>query len=195
MTLKNIAGEYLISELDMHFIYCIKNIENEMKYIGMTNDPNKRFSTHFQQLELNSHVNKKLQNVFNKFGSMKFVVSIVGVTTSRVEAFLEERKYINGLTTSKKLYNSVLYDGDSKVEKLKLMHEIINMYTQNVSFKDIIKKTGLGKMKISNILQRNGYLQPFTEEMSKLSRAFFSASVFAENENDVYQKFKDILRR
>ncbi|KAA6461405.1 MULTISPECIES: hypothetical protein [Bacillus cereus group] len=69
------------------------------------------------------------------------------------------------------------------------------MYTQNVSFKDIIKKTGLSKMKIRNILQRNGYLQPFTEEMSKLSRAFFSASVFAENENDVYQKFKDILRR
>lgn len=47
---------------------------------------------------------------------MKFVVSIVGVTTSRVEAFLEERKYINALTTSKKLYNSVLYDGDSKVK-------------------------------------------------------------------------------
>ncbi|HDR8487117.1 TPA: GIY-YIG nuclease family protein [Bacillus cereus] len=43
MTLKNIAGEYLISELDIYFIYCIKNIENEMKYIGMTNDPNKRF--------------------------------------------------------------------------------------------------------------------------------------------------------
>lgn len=195
MTLKNLTGEHLISGLDIHFIYCIKNIENEMMYIGMTNDPNKRFSTHLQQLELNIHVNKKLQDDFNKFGFKNFVVSIVSVTNSREEAFSKEREYINDLKPLNKLYNSVLYDSDSKDEKAKLTHKIINMYTQNVSFGDIIKETGLGKMKIRNILQCNGYLQPFTEEMLKLSREFIFASGFAKNVKDVYQKYKDMLNR
>ena len=42
-----------------YFIYSIVNTENNKRYIGYTNDLNRRLYDHMTQLELNQHPNLK----------------------------------------------------------------------------------------------------------------------------------------
>lgn len=46
-------------------IYCIRNIENNKRYIGRTVNLSKRKSEHFWMLNSNRHFNKYLQNAYN----------------------------------------------------------------------------------------------------------------------------------
>lgn len=58
-------------------IYCIYNRINDKFYIGSSVDPNRRIREHLNQLKNESHVNKKPQNAFNKYGIENFTFEIL----------------------------------------------------------------------------------------------------------------------
>lgn len=58
-------------------IYMIKNEENDKVYIGQSNDISHRWSTHKTELNANRHVNRHLQNAWNKYGQDSFTFSIL----------------------------------------------------------------------------------------------------------------------
>ena len=61
----------------MQYIYEIRNTKNGKRYIGRTNNPQRRKSTHFNDLRKEKHINGKLQNAFNKYGEKSFVFSVI----------------------------------------------------------------------------------------------------------------------
>jgi group I intron endonuclease len=58
-------------------IYCIENIVDHKKYIGQAVDIEKRFKDHKNNLKSNDHINKYLQNVYNKYGEDIFNYYII----------------------------------------------------------------------------------------------------------------------
>lgn len=58
-------------------IYCIKNKINNKKYIGYASSFKDRKRIHFERLQGNRHINKKLQNAFNKYGENNFSFHIL----------------------------------------------------------------------------------------------------------------------
>lgn len=60
----------------MYYIYKIENLQNQKKYIGLTNNIVRRHSRHFSDLRRNCHSNQFLQKEFNLFGEENFIFSI-----------------------------------------------------------------------------------------------------------------------
>jgi group I intron endonuclease len=58
-------------------IYCIKNTENNKRYVGFSVDIHRRFVTHKKLLKDNKHTNSHLQNAYNKYGKDCFEYFIV----------------------------------------------------------------------------------------------------------------------
>lgn len=89
-----------------HYIYSIKNTENNKMYIGMTNNPVRRKKRHFSDLRIGVHDNTKMQRAFNKYGEDKFEFEILLETDKdREEVFNIEIDYINKYNTFKDGYN------------------------------------------------------------------------------------------
>jgi group I intron endonuclease len=53
-------------------IYVIENIANRKVYIGRSKDIGSRISSHKHNLRNNIHINKYLQNAWNKYGENNF---------------------------------------------------------------------------------------------------------------------------
>ena len=53
-------------------IYCIENLIDNKKYIGWATTIEKRFKTHYRELNNNKHKNNYLQNAWNKYGGENF---------------------------------------------------------------------------------------------------------------------------
>lgn len=58
-------------------IYCIENIINNKKYIGMSRDIKRRWCEHKAELNNSDHDNQYLQRSWNKYGSINFKFYIV----------------------------------------------------------------------------------------------------------------------
>lgn len=54
------------------YIYHIENLVNGKKYIGQTDNFERRKKKHLSKLKQNNHINKKLQNAWNKYGENEF---------------------------------------------------------------------------------------------------------------------------
>lgn len=54
------------------YIYSIINNKTKERYVGQTIDLERRKKEHFKDLESNKHLNKKLQNAWNKYGKNNF---------------------------------------------------------------------------------------------------------------------------
>ena len=61
----------------MKAIYSIQNLINGKIYIGQTSDLDIRWNRHKNQLRKNKHINKHLQNAWNKYGGYNFKFDIV----------------------------------------------------------------------------------------------------------------------
>lgn len=79
-------------------IYCIENISSQKKYIGLSNNIEKRWKTHIRELNNNNHVNAHLQAAWNAYGADDFTFQTIELCD---KSMLKEREqyYI-------KMYNS-----------------------------------------------------------------------------------------
>lgn len=80
-------------------IYCIENLENHKKYIGLSKNIKKRWNDHKYRLNKNDHENNHLQRSWNKYGKNKFTFYILE-TCSEDELSEKEKFYINKFNTS-----------------------------------------------------------------------------------------------
>lgn len=72
-------------------IYCIENLVNGKKYIGLTNDIVRRKSEHFNLLRKNNHENQHLQNSWNKYHEDNFEFYVIEECS--VDMLDEREKY------------------------------------------------------------------------------------------------------
>lgn len=84
-------------------VYIIKNLINGNFYIGSSCDIKKRWNSHKSGLRNNKHVNKHLQNAWNKYGEENFIFEIIEECLPEfcikreqyyLDSLLEAQKYI-----------------------------------------------------------------------------------------------------
>lgn len=77
-------------------IYMIKNILNNNKYIGSTNNFKRRFNKHRSELRKNIHHSIHLQRAYNKYGEDKFIFVILEICEPVHDTLLMlEQKYLD----------------------------------------------------------------------------------------------------
>jgi group I intron endonuclease len=76
-------------------IYQIINIINEKKYIGSSNNLNKRWRDHRNSLRMNEHHNILLQRIYNKYGDKTLKFSILEEINDPQELLKKEQFYID----------------------------------------------------------------------------------------------------
>lgn len=86
----------------MQYLYEIKNIINNKRYIGRTCNPDIRKKRHFRELEKNKHHCIFLQRAFNKYGKENFIFNIINTRNTLKEIQELELSYIND---NSNLYN------------------------------------------------------------------------------------------
>jgi group I intron endonuclease len=100
-------------------IYCILNILNNKRYIGYSQNINKRWTRHKNDLRRNKHDNSYLQNAWNKYGEENFEFVILEKCQAE---FLKEREvyYIKQYKSFNKIYGYNLtagYDGSGSLSE------------------------------------------------------------------------------
>ncbi|TKH17654.1 hypothetical protein FC697_22065 [Bacillus wiedmannii] len=196
MVLQKISSKYLISDFDIHFIYCIENTENKMVYIGLTNNLKQRISAHLYQLETNMHFNTKMQSDFIKFGKDKFVFGIVCTAKNREEAFIKERECINELNKSNMLYNSILYiknEKGNKIEMFEVTENIVKLYIRLNIFNNIVNTLISNRTKTINLLIQTDDFNSYKKEFAKIIRIFLSYNNRLTEENLKYNTYLNLI--
>ena len=77
----------------MYYIYKIQNLINHKKYIGLTNNIQRRRSRHFTDLKCNKHDNSFLQKEYNIYGAENFIFNIEFQGDISAEQVGEKEKY------------------------------------------------------------------------------------------------------
>lgn len=97
----------------MYWVYSIRNLVNDKRYIGITNDLKSRLYHHKYDLLNNRHKNLKLQRAFNKYGFENFEFSMLEELDVLDKNFVAEREiyYINLYDSCDNGYNQT-YGGD-----------------------------------------------------------------------------------
>lgn len=72
-------------------IYCIENLVNGKKYIGLTNDLSRRKREHFNLLRKGEHENRHLQNAWNMYGEEHFDFYVLELCS--IDSMDEREKY------------------------------------------------------------------------------------------------------
>lgn len=62
---KKVSGGFY-NQLNIAGVYCIKNIVNDKRYVGCAVNMYKRRYDHYYNLNNNQHINRHLQNAWNK---------------------------------------------------------------------------------------------------------------------------------
>jgi group I intron endonuclease len=102
-------------------IYKITNKINNMFYIGSSTDCFRRFYQHINNLEKSKHINKQLQNAYNKYGKEFFTFEVV-----------QEIERPKGIKT-KTFQSNYLFPSE---------YEIINQYDFNLLYNATRQATG-----------------------------------------------------
>jgi len=85
-------------------IYEILNTVNGKFYIGSAVDLKARFRTHIRALKRNCHINKHLQNAFNKYGAEAFIVFPLEYCKPK-ELISKEQFWLSALKATEAGYN------------------------------------------------------------------------------------------
>ena len=87
-----------------YYIYSIVNVKNGKRYIGYTNDLDRRLYDHFKQLDLGIHPNPKMQDEFNKEDfKIEILESFIQVSVQEVAQ--RERYWIEKYDSFRNGYN------------------------------------------------------------------------------------------
>lgn len=78
----------------MYVLYEIKNVINNWRYIGCTQNWRDRKQEHIRTLNQNTHCNIHLQRAWNKYGSDKFIFSIIETASTVEQMFNRELELI-----------------------------------------------------------------------------------------------------
>lgn len=76
-----------------YYIYKIENIVNHKKYIGLTNNIQRRRSRHFTDLKCNRHDNSFLQKEYNIYGLENFSFEVIYNGDCTYEEISDKEKY------------------------------------------------------------------------------------------------------
>lgn len=101
-------------EKPIYGVYKIENLLDGKVYVGKSKDIGRRWYEHKYELNKGKHINKHLQNSWNKYGENCFRFEILEETDSEEEALEREEYYIKKYeTTNKKLGYNLTYGGQS----------------------------------------------------------------------------------
>lgn len=92
-------------------IYSIKNKINGKIYIGQTQDIDKRWNQHINNLNKNKHINIYLQNAWNKYGQDNFDFNVIEITNTKIELNDKESYYIKLYKSNNSEYGYNLTNG------------------------------------------------------------------------------------
>lgn len=154
-------------DLLINGVYIIKNIKNNKFYIGSCSSKTflyDRLRHHYLDLRKNNHINKYLQNAWNKYGEDNFIFEILEICSPE-KCIEREQCWINLLNPSYnfcKIAGSTLNIKHSQETKEKIIKGIKKWYSteEGIEFKKKLSKlrqnekgkkhTKETKIKISN---------------------------------------------
>ena len=125
------------------YIYFIINKITGERYVGQTTNFVRRKNEHLSQLKDKTHINKKLQNAWNKYGENNFIVEKIQYDNiSKEELNNEEIKYIKQYDSYNNGYNLTI-GGDGGDTRSKLNFEqFCFAYFGNKKYDGMTNRTG-----------------------------------------------------
>lgn len=153
-------------------VYKIKNVLTDKYYIGYSQDINKRFKTHKNQLNRDKHPNIILQRSYNKYGIENFNFEIIDICETKKEACEKELEYLSNIEIRRFLYNmhynneggDTLSNHPDKENIIKKRVETHNKNISKLTKEELVKKYG-------KFGEKNGmYGKTHTEEVKQKLR-------------------------
>ena len=125
------------------YIYFIINKITGERYVGQTTNFVRRKNEHLSQLKDKTHINKKLQNAWNKYGENNFIIEKIQYDNiSKEELNNEEIKYIKQYDSYNNGYNLTI-GGDGGDTRSKLNFEqFCFAYFGNKKYDGMTNRTG-----------------------------------------------------
>jgi len=126
--------EYIIkTKLNISCVYKILCDTNGKFYIGSSKNLYKRFLEHYRNLNKKLHDNKKLQNVYNKYGKSAFYVEILEIFDPNVVNYFDiEQKYVDKNIKNKLCLNINPICSKPPIYKGKRSIELMNIKTGKI---------------------------------------------------------------
>lgn len=183
----------------MQYIYKIENIITGKKYVGLTNNPQRRKTRHFGDLYNKIHDNPHLQRAYNKYGAEAFKFEIVQeYDCSEEEIKQYEKEWIAKLDAYPGGYNcnpgGDLSHNPGKLTK----HEVFEILSvvEKLDHKGpkLAEIYGVSVKVISNVRSRKSY-NVFTSEYDKLSQEEKDRLFVLMNSLHNFTKQKNVNRR
>lgn len=84
-----------MSETKIIGIYCIKNIINNKRYVGSSNDIKHRWKEHKFLLNNKNHHSIRLQNSWNKHGEKNFIFEIIELLEDQKNLLSKEQYFLD----------------------------------------------------------------------------------------------------
>ncbi len=143
-------------------IYQIRNIVDNKKIIGSTNNIYHRFAQHKNELRNNGHRNPHLQNAWNKYGQDKFVLEIIEICEEDKLIEREDFYIIKFDTINRELgYNFTLgsrhtqnEESKEKLRQYRLGKKMSEEQKQKISLSHIGKNTGPRSQETKNKISK-----------------------------------------
>lgn len=173
-------------------IYCIENLVNGKKYIGLSNDIYRRWSNHLCELEGNYHVNIHLQNAWNKYGVEQFRFYILE-KCDESELNLREQFWIEYYNTFKDGYNRTI--GGEGIQGVKLSKERKEEISKSLTGRPCSEKTKkLMREHMMLQFQDTDFLMKFKEhiESQKTPIKCYNKEGFVKEYQDIHSAGREL---
>lgn len=151
-----------------YFIYSIINTKNQKRYIGYTNDLNRRLYDHLTQLELNQHPNKKMQAEYKKEDfKIEILETFVNISTDKIAII--EKKYIEKYDSFNNGYNQTCGGEISNKQQDNLFEIIFILRYYEYSSSVVQQLFNISESAVLRIKNKQTYLstQKIIDEMTK----------------------------